>query len=124
MKLKAVFALACGITAAPMMAAPVATANPGTCDGVDCVPYVDRNIAPTDHCQFKSRFPFGLDAEGNTFVCAARNVWVPVAPLVGVRTMRAPCDEKVPGTAQTPAGQLVNCEAQAWTAYNDVFYYK
>jgi hypothetical protein len=37
--------------------------------------------------------------------------------------MRAPCDEKVPGTAQTPAGQLLNCEAQAWTAYNDVLYY-
>jgi hypothetical protein len=124
MKLMAIVALACGITAAPMMAAPVAAADPGTCDGVDCVPYVDRNIAPTDYCQFKSRFPFGLDAAGNTFVCAARNQWVPVAPLVGVRTMRAPCDEKVPGTAQTPAGQLVNCEAQAWTAYNDVFYYK
>jgi hypothetical protein len=124
MKLMAIVALACGITGAPMMAAPVVAADAGTCDGVDCVPYVDRNIVPTDHCQFKSRFPFGLDAAGNTFVCAARNQWVPVAPLMGVRTMRAPCDEKVPGTAQTPAGQLVNCEAQAWTAYNDVFYYE
>jgi hypothetical protein len=48
---------------------------------------------------------------------------VPVAPLLGVRTLRAPCDEKVPGTAQTPIGQMVNCEAAAWTPYNDVLYY-
>jgi hypothetical protein len=84
---------------------------------------VDRNIVPTDPCQFKSRYPFGLDATGGTFVCIAANQWVPVAPLLGVRTMRAPCDEKVPGTAQTPAGQLVKCAGQAWTAYNDVLYY-
>ncbi len=81
MKLMAAIVLACGITAAPMMAAGTASALPGTCDGVDCVPYVDRNIVPTDSCQFKSRFPFGLDATGNTFVCAATNQWVPVAPL-------------------------------------------
>ena len=123
MKLMAALVLACGVTAAPMMAAGTASALPGTCDGVDCVPYVNRNIAPAEPCQFKSRFPFGLDATGNTFVCTASNAWAPVAPLIGVRTMRAPCDEKVPGTAQTPAGQLVNCEGQAWTAYNDVLYY-
>ena len=124
MKLMAVIALACGITAAPMVAAGAASAEPNFCEGVDCVPFVRRDIVPTDYCQFKSRYPFGLDAKGGTFVCAARNVWVPVAPLVGVRPMRAPCDEKVPGTAQTPAGQLLNCEGQAWTAYNDVLYYQ
>ena len=123
MKLMAALVLACGVTAAPMMAAGTASALPGTCDGVDCVPYVNRNIAPAEPCQFKSRFPFGLDATGNTFVCTASNAWAPVAPLIGVRTMRAPCDEQVHGTAQTPAGQLVNCVGQAWTAYNDVLYY-
>ena len=86
MKLMAALVLACGFTAAPMMAAGTASALPGTCDGVDCVPYVERNIVPTDPCQFKSRYPFGLDATGNTFVCAATNKWVPVAPLLGVRT--------------------------------------
>lgn len=124
MKLMAVLALTCGITAAPLIAAPTATADRGTCDGVECVPFVRRDIAPADSCQFKSRYPFGLDATGNTFVCAARNVWVSVAPLVGVRTMRAPCDEKVDGTAQTPAGQLVSCQGQAWSSDNDVLYYK
>ena len=123
MKLMAALLLACGVTAAPMMAAGPASALPGTCDGVDCVPYVARNIAPAEPCQFKSRFPFGLDATGNTYVCAATNAWVAVAPLLGVRTMRSPCDENVPGTAQTPAGQLVDCKGQAWTAYNDVLYY-
>lgn len=123
MKLLAALVLACGVTAAPMVVAGTASALPGTCDGADCVPYVDRNIAPTDPCQFKSRYPFGLDATGKTFVCNASNQWVPVAPLIGVRTMRAPCDEKVPGTAQTPLGQLLDCEGQAWTAYNDVLYY-
>ena len=49
MKLMAVIALACGITAAPMVAAPVAAAEPGTCDGVACVPYVDLNIVPTEN---------------------------------------------------------------------------
>jgi hypothetical protein len=124
MKLIAVIALAYGITAAPMMAAGPASADPGSCDGAACVPFVRSNIAPTDFCQFKSRYPFGLDAAGNTFVCAARNQWVSVAPLVGVRTMRAPCDDKVPGTAQTPAGQALNCQGQAWTGYSDVLYYK
>lgn len=124
MKLMAVLALICGITAAPLVGAGTASADRGTCDGVDCVPFVRRDITSTDYCQFKSRYPFGVDAAGNTFVCAARNQWVPVAPLVGVRAMRAPCDDKVPGTAQTPAGQLLNCEGQAWSAYNDVLYYK
>ncbi|RDH76532.1 hypothetical protein DVS77_21090 [Mycolicibacterium moriokaense] len=123
MKLMAALVLACGVTAAPLMVAGQASALPGTCDGVDCVPYVDRGIAPTDTCQFKSRYPFGLDPAGNTFVCNASNEWVAVAPLIGVRTLRAPCDDKVPGTAQSPLGQLMDCEAQAWTAYNDVFYY-
>ncbi len=123
MKLMAVLALACGVVAAPMSAAGTASAAPGTCDGVDCVPFVDRNIVPADPCQFTSRYPFGLDATGKTFVCVAKNKWVPVAPLIGVRTMRAPCDEKVPGTAQSPLGQLMDCEGQAWTAYNDVLYY-
>jgi hypothetical protein len=123
MKLMAALVLAGGMSIAPIMVAGPASASPATCDGVDCVPFVDRGITPTDSCQFKSRYPFGLDAAGKTFVCKASNEWVAVAPLIGVRTLRAPCDETVPGTAQSPLGQLMNCEAQAWTVYNDVFYY-
>ncbi len=123
MKLIAVLVLACGLTAAPMLTAGAASAEPGTCDGAECVPFVDRNIVPTDPCQFQSRNPFGLDGKGNTYVCAATNKWVATAPLLGMRTLRAPCDEKVPGLAVSREGQLLNCQGQAWTAYNDVLYY-
>ncbi len=123
MKLMAVLALACGLTAAPLVAVGTAFAVPGTCDGADCVPFVDRNIVPTDLCVFQSRHPFGLDAKGNTFACAATDHWVPVAPLVGVRTMRAPCDGTVPGTAQSPAGQPLICDGQAWSSGFDSLYY-
>jgi hypothetical protein len=123
MKLMAVLALACGLTAAPLIAAGNAAAMPDTCDGVDCVPYVDRNIVPTNPCVFSSRHPFGIDATGNTFACKATNEWAPVAPLIGVRTLRAPCDEKVPGVAQSPNGQPLACKGQAWTSYFDILYY-
>jgi hypothetical protein len=123
MKLLAVLALACGFTAAPLIGAGSAAAIPDTCDGADCVPYVDRNIVPTDPCVFASRHPFGMDATGNTFACNASNAWTPVAPLVGIRTLRAPCDEKVPGVAQSPNGQPLSCQGQAWTSYFDVLYY-
>lgn len=123
MKVMAVLALACGVTAAPMLAVGAASAEPTTCDGVDCVPYVDRNIVPTDHCSFSSRHPYGLDAAGNTYACAATNEWKTMPPLVGVRTLRAPCDDKVPGSAQSPGGQPLNCEGQAWTANFKVLYF-
>ena len=123
MKFTAVLALACGLAAAPMMAAGTASATPATCDGVDCVPFVDRNIVPTDPCQFQSRNPFGLDAKGDTFACNATNTWVPVAPLIGVRPLRAPCDEKVPGVAVAPGGAPLSCKGGAWSTYYDVLYY-
>lgn len=82
MKLMAVLALACGFTAAPMVAVGTASALPGTCDGTECVPYVDRNVDPATPCVFGSRYPFGLDATGNTLLCTAENEWVAAAPLV------------------------------------------
>ncbi len=123
MKLMAALALACGFAAAPMMAAGTASADRGACDGVDCVPFVDRNIVPTDHCSFTSRYPYGLDTKGNTYACAATDEWLPVAPLIGVRTAQAPCDTSVPATAQSPAGQPLNCEGGAFTSDFDALYY-
>ena len=75
MKLMAVLALACGSTAAPMVAVGTASALPGTCDGAECVPYVDHNVDPAAPCAFNSRYPFGLDAKGGTFLCTAENEW-------------------------------------------------
>jgi hypothetical protein len=123
MKLIAVLALACGVTVAPMMAPGTASADRGACDGVDCVPFLDRNIVPTDHCSFTTRYVYGIDAKGGTFACAATNQWVPVAPLIGVRTLRAPCDPNVPASAQSSAGQPLNCEGGAFTSAFDTLYY-
>jgi hypothetical protein len=123
MKLLAVVALAGAIVAAPMTVAGTASADPVTCDGVDCVPFVDRSIVPTDHCSFSSRFPYGVDAKGRTFACAATNQWLPVAPLIGVRTLRAPCDPNVPASAQTPNGQPLKCEGGAFTSDFSSLYY-
>ena len=123
MKLMAVLALACGLTAAPMVAA----APPRPAGDVR-----RRGLCAVCGSQYRAHRPVRVPIPvsrsawtrtGNTFVCAATEQWVPVAPLVGVRTMRAPCDGKVPGTAQSPAGQLLICDGQAWTAYNDVLYY-
>ncbi len=124
MKLMAVLALACGFTAAPMMAAGTASALPGTCDGAECVPYVDRNVDPAAPCVFGARFPFGLDAAGNTLLCTAENEWVTSAPLVGVRTLRAACDPSQQGkAAQSVDGQLLTCDGLAWTVRLSPLYY-
>jgi hypothetical protein len=123
MKLMAVLALACGLAAAPLTVAGAASADPASCDGPDCALYVKKNIVPTDFCQFQSRNPFGLDAKGSTYACNASNEWVPVAPLIGVRTLRAPCDPNVPGVAVSPQGAPLTCKGGAWSTYYDVFYY-
>ena len=68
MKLMAVLTLACGLAAAPLVAAGGASADPATCDGAACALFVKKNIVPTDPCQFQSRNPFGLDAKGSTFM--------------------------------------------------------
>jgi hypothetical protein len=124
MKLMAVLALACGFTAAPMVAAGAASALPGTCDGAECVPFVDRNVDPAAPCAFGSRFPFGLDATGGTFLCTAENKWVTAAPLIGMRTLRAACDASQEGkAAQTADGQPMICDGLAWNVRLDPLYY-
>ena len=131
MKLMAVLALACGFTAAPMVAAGTASALPGTCDGAECVPYVDRNIDPAAPCVFGSRYPFGLDATGpvriqlrNPVLCTAENEWVTAAPLIGVRTLRAACDASQQGkAAQSVDGQPMICDGLAWNLRLDPLYY-
>jgi hypothetical protein len=112
MKLIAVLALACGFAAAPMLAATPASGSP-SCDGADCVPYVDRNVVQGARCVFGTRYVFGLDSSGNTLVCNSENEWVASAPLIGVRTLGAPCDGSV-GAAQTPDGIPMACISGGW----------
>lgn len=124
MKLMAAVALAGGIIAAPMIAVPGASAEPGYCDGAECVPYVTTNVSAGDHCTQATRYIFGLDAKGNTLLCGPKSKWAPSPPLVGVRTLRLPCDPNVDkGVAQTPDGVPMTCTGGAWSAnYGMVFY--
>jgi hypothetical protein len=122
MKLMAAVALACGFVAAPMMSAGNASALPGTCDGADCVPYVERGAAAGDSCVQSTRYNFGLDAAGNTLACSSISQWIPSPPLVGMRTLRSLCGEEK-GVAQSPDGVPLSCIEGAWTAdYSATFY--
>jgi hypothetical protein len=122
MKLMAAVALACGFVAAPMTSAASASASPGTCDGADCVPYVDGTAVQGGPCVQNTRYNFGMDAAGNTLACGSKSQWIASPPLVGMRTLRSLCGEEK-GVAQSPDGVPLSCIDGAWTAdYNVMFY--
>ena len=122
MRFTAVLALTSGFIAAPMMAAGNASADPVSCDGAGCVPYVTHDVVGGAHCTGRSRYAFGLDSSGNTFQCASVDKWAPSKPLIGVRPLRAPCDGSG-GAAQSPDGVPMTCDGQAWNADYSVIYY-
>lgn len=117
----AVLALAGGLIGAPLMTPGTASAYP--CDGTDCVPYVARDAVLGAPCVLTmTRYVFGLDASGNTLTCSLQGAWEQSPPLVGVRTLRAPCDEST-GVAQSPDGLPMSCIAGGWTLdFNRVYY--
>lgn len=124
MKLTVVLALACGFIAAPLIAVGTASGSP-TCDNADCVPFVARNVAPGAPCVSSTAYVFGLDASsGRTLVCAQVGLWVPARPLIGVRTLGAPCDGN-PGLAQAPDGLPMACNGTGWVGdYTEIFFPK
>ena len=112
-------ALLCGsITAAVgvILAVPVA-ASP--CDGPDCVPNVraaDRGQA----CVARRFFPFGLDVNGNTFICLYGGSWSSAPPLLGVRAEGGTCASNVRGVAQSAAGLPLLCSDYGiWQLHTD-----
>lgn len=122
MKLMAAVALACGFVAAPMVGAPIASGLPVTCDGADCVMFVDRGVALDGACEQSTRYNFGLDASGKTLVCTYRKLWAESPPLIGIRTLRSECGE-TKGVAQSPDGVPLSCIKGVWTAdYSKIFY--
>ena len=125
MRLMAVLALAGELVAAPLLGAGHAAGLPAaTCDGADCVPGVPRDAALGASCVGATRYDFGLDGAGNTFMCSSRNQWVPTKPLVGVRPLGGPCDGSNTA-AQSPDGLPMTCRAGGWVAdWNDFFYSK
>lgn len=122
MKLMAVIALAGGLAAAPVMTTGTASASP--CDSAGCVPYVNHDAAEGASCVLSgTRYAFGLDASGNTYICNLKSKWESVPPLVGIRYMRSPCDANQPGMAQSPDGLPMSCKTGGWTAdYTAMFY--
>jgi hypothetical protein len=122
MKLTAAVALACGFVAAPMMTAGTGSATPASCDGADCVAYVNRSAVLGQPCVPSTRYNFGLDPSGNTLACGSEREWIPSAPLVGIRTLRSLCGEDT-GVAQSPDGVPLSCIGGAWSAdYRATFY--
>lgn len=124
MKLLAVVALAGGLIAAPMTGAGYASGSPWSpwCDGQDCVPYVARNVVQGDPCVKRAHYVFGFDSSGSTLICTGDGEWVQSVPLIGVRTLRAPCYGSE-GAAQTADGVPMSCDGQAWSADNTAFHY-
>jgi hypothetical protein len=123
MKLMAAVALASGFVAAPLIVAPNASALPGTCDGAECVPYVDRTAVQGETCVQNTRYNFGMDSAGNTLACNSKSMWVPSPPLIGMRTLRSVCGEEK-GVAQSPDGVPLSCIDGAWTADYSVIFYR
>ncbi|MGB3354883.1 MAG: hypothetical protein WBB00_19200 [Mycobacterium sp.] len=124
MKLIAVAALAGGVLAAPLIGVGTGTAvaSPTTCDGADCVPYVDFEAQAGGACNQAPRYNFGTDAAGNTLACNSKGQWVSHAPLIGVRTLRSPCTE-TSSAAQSPDGHPLKCDGGAWSNDFWVMYY-
>lgn len=124
MKLMAAVAIVGGLLAAPLvgLGSGTASATPTTCDGADCVPYVDHEAHVGGACNQTTRYNFGMDSAGNTLACNSASEWVSFAPLVGVRTLRSPCNE-TSGVAQSPDGVPLKCDGGAWSADYWVMFY-
>ena len=121
MKLMAVTAIAGGLFAMPLIGAGGASALPSVCDGAGCVPYVNTEAQLGEHCTQNTRYNYGFDASGNTLACNSKSTWISSPPLVGVRTLRSPCDSS--GVAQSPDGVPLKCDGGAWSAdYWTMFY--
>jgi hypothetical protein len=125
MKLTTVLALAGGLIAAPVIAAGHALGSPSWCDGPNCVPGVSHNVAQGAPCISGTRYDFGLDSSSrSTFVCTLTGKWVPTKPLIGVRTLGAPCYGNR-GAAQSPDGIPMSCIGQGWNQdYDEIYYSK
>jgi hypothetical protein len=125
MRLMAVLALASGFVAAPLIAAGSASGLPPSwCDGAECVPGVPRDAALGAHCNGATRYDFGLDPAGNTYICTMTNQWVQTKPLIGVRPLSAPCNGDT-GAAQSPDGLPMSCRDGGWrTDFDAIFYSK
>ncbi len=112
-------AVIAGLTAGAVLVPAAASAAP--CDGPSCVEHLRTDAVGGAPCQAARLYPFGLDANGNTFICYAtyRNpttaTWVPVPGIVGVRDFGALCSGS--GVAQSLDGIPMVCRDGIWDRY-------
>ncbi|MGV0794914.1 hypothetical protein [Mycolicibacterium sp. XJ1819] len=81
------------VLASGLMVAAMSVAGPASavCYEANCVPNVTRNVMANAPCQPGKYFNYGLDAEGNTFVCNKTGVWTAAGPLIGIHNVAMPC---------------------------------
>ena len=121
MKLAAVLALAGGLMSAPVISPATSSAAP--CDGADCVPYVQHDATSGGWCaQTGTRYVFGRDGSGNTYLCNLTGHWESSPPLVGIRYLGSPCDGET-GMAQSPGGLPLSCKNGGWSLEYEEMYY-
>lgn len=107
------------LTASAVVAPTAAFAAP--CDGPSCVEHLRTDAVEGAECQAARLYPFGLDANGSTFICYAtyRNpttaTWVRVPNIVGVRDFGALCEGG--GVAQSLDGIPMVCRDGIWARY-------
>ena len=112
-------AVVAGLAASALLVPATACAAP--CDGPSCVEHLRTDAVEGAECQAARLYPFGLDANGSTFICYAtyRNpttaTWVRMPNLVGVRDFGALCDGG--GVAQSLDGIPMVCRDGIWDRY-------
>lgn len=121
MRLVTALIVAGGVVVAPVTVAATASAWPSSCDGVDCVPGVARDVAAGQPCISATRYIYGVNESG-TFVCRLTGKWSATKPLVGVRPLGAPCYGST-GSAQTPDGLPMSCNGIGWVLDFSTVYY-
>lgn len=109
-----------GLTAGAGLILSPAMVSAAPCDGPSCVEHLRTDAVGGAECPAARLYAFGLDANGNTYICYAtyRNpttsTWVPVPGIVGVRDFGALCGG---GVAQTLDGIPMVCRDGIWARY-------
>ena len=117
----AVVAAAVALSFASLCEPPHAVGAP--CDGPNCVPNLRSVVDEDGSCAPRLHFPFGLDANGKTFICLSnyrnpsQGIWSEAPPLVGVRASGSACAGNQ-GVAQSPDGLPLLCSGKStWEPY-------
>jgi hypothetical protein len=108
----------------PASASGSSSPSGSSCNSASCVPNVTHTAVLNGPCTIGTRYIFGLDASGNTWICTTsysqggsviKGVWAQAPPLIGVRDPGSPCSGS--GVAQSPDGSPMMCQNQGWVVH-------